>query len=221
MPTASSDDKLPWLILVGFVSVVLFSTAAFSSFISSLSSPFRSYVPDNPTAQGVITSRDLQATAIAEEATAVARMTLVALPTATPRSVEENIRAARNLYNLGIYDHAIDLYNRAILAVSDDGNLYFERGQAQAALFRQGDLQAAAAAIADFTTALSFSSDPAPVQRERGLVYRDLWRLLGTSDTMQAAQADLQAYAIDHPDDELIAAALAELAEPAGNRQEK
>jgi tetratricopeptide (TPR) repeat protein len=204
-PAAPKADKLPWAILIGFVLVLVFTTAAFSTFLSSLNEPFTRYVPNNATAEGVITSRDLQATANAEHATTVARMTLVARPTATPRSLQENIRAAQNLYDLGIYDHAIDLFNRAIEQDQTNDDLYLQRARSYAALFQQGDAQAGGEALRDYNAALNNGGAVVPIQRERGLLYYDLWQLVKDPDHLQAALLDLQAYRSSDPDDSVVA----------------
>lgn len=198
-------DKLPWAILVAFVLVLLFTTAAFSTFLSTLNEPFTQYVPNNATAEGVITSRDLQATANAEHATTVARMTLVARPTATPRSLEENVRAAQNLYDLGIFDHAIDLFNRAIEQDQTNSTLYLQRARSYAALFQQGDNQAGGEALRDYNAALSYGGASDPIQRERGLLYYDLWQQVKDPEHLRSALADLQAYATSYPDDSVVA----------------
>lgn len=220
-PAQPKDDKLPWAILVGFIGVLLFATAAFSSFLSGMQTPLRAYVPDNPTAQGVITSRQLQATSIAEEATSAARMTQAALPTATPRTLEANVRAAQNLYDLGIYDHALDLYNRAISEAPDDATLYLQRGKTYMALFVAGDVQAADAAQADFEAALLRQADPLPVQRERGLLYFLRWQMTNSADHAEAALVDLRAYRASDPEDGMVYAALLvlESSGASGNRQ--
>lgn len=173
-PQKTTDEGVPWLILGGLVVMVLFVSALFSNAITRNQSPHTVYVPRNPTSEGSIGMSDLQSTASAQQATRVARSTLVFNPTATPRSSSDNESMGDRFMGWGNYQSAVDIYSDAILVSPDNASLFFKRASAYTALFNEGDDSVMSAILDDYEQALELDPDYADVYLGRGLFYYEL-----------------------------------------------
>jgi tetratricopeptide (TPR) repeat protein len=153
------------------------------------------YVPRAPTAVGVITSQDLQATQNAVNATNIARTRTALAPTITPLSADQYERSADRLLDRGLITQAINSYSRALQSASQDAELYYKRGYAHTLLyFEEGNISVGNTALADFGLAIGLNPDLADAYRERGFVYFGLWQQSGDMLLAQAALDDLEMY---------------------------
>lgn len=191
-PKAPPKEGIPWFILGGLVVMLLFVSALFSNAITRTHTPFTTYVPRNPTAEGSIRMLDLQATTNSEQATFVARSTIVFNPTATPRSSSDNESIGDRFMGLGQYQTAIDVYTQAILAVPDNAVLYLKRATAYNALYADGNETSISSALDDYQQAITLDSTLADAYLGRGLLYYDLW--LTSGDYAVEARTDLEMY---------------------------
>ena len=183
----------PWIM---FAVLLVIAIAFFSFLMNAMTQSLNPvYVPRAPTAVGVITSQDLQATQNAVNATNIARTRTALAPTITPLSAEQYERSADRLLERGLLNQAISSYSRALQFAPGDADLYFKRGYAYTLLyFENGVIAIGNAALADFGLALGLNPDLVAAYRERGMVYFGLWQQSGDTVVAEAALDDLEVY---------------------------
>lgn len=191
-PQSAPKEGIPWFILGGLILMLLFVSALFSNAITRTSTPFTTYVPRNPTAEGSIRMIDLQATANSEQATSVARSTIVFEPTSTPRSSSDNESLGDRFVGLGNYQTAVDVYTEAILASPNNATLFLKRASAYTALYYDNYETSFPLALEDYQQAIHLDATLADAYLGRGLLYYDVW--LSSGDYAEEARADLETY---------------------------
>ncbi|MEM9951796.1 MAG: DnaJ domain-containing protein [Chloroflexota bacterium] len=189
---APKQEGIPWFILLGLIGLLFLVSTLFSNAVTQNYTPFTTYVPSNPTSPGSVLAIDLQATASSEQATYVARSTIVYDASPTPRSSSDNERSADIMMRYGQIINAINLYNMAIEIDEQNATLYFKRGIAYNQLVDEGDDEYIDEAIADYGRAILYNPDMAEAYLGRGMLYYDLWRT--HDDFAEDARADLEAY---------------------------
>lgn len=216
-PRKPDDSAVPWAIMGGLLIALVVIFGLLSNFLNVIDhQPFTTYVPRQPTAQGVVSAGDLQATASSRMATVVQRTAVASAPTSTPRSIQANRDAAAALIDLGRHQLAIEPLDLAISQVGNDAELYMMRGTAYYALIDE-ESAALPNAIADFTQALTLDDALVDAYRARGLAFHALYER--SEETALAAQAlaDLERYVelTDEDASEVVAlvAALRDLVE--------
>lgn len=192
IPKKQRSETIPWAVLGGLIVLMLVATGLFSNAVTRSVTPFTTYVPRNPTAEGGIGMRDLQATTYSEQATYVARSTIVYEPTATARPSSENEALGDRMMRFELYSNAEDLYTEAIEADNDNSALYIKRAAAYVALFENGDVDARELALADYEQAILLDEAYAAAYLGRGLFYYQLW--LDSIEYGPRARADLEQY---------------------------
>lgn len=195
---ARNEGSVPWVILVGFLLVMIVVFGMFSSAITRNHTPFTTYVPNNPTAEGSVRMADLQATTNSEVATARARETLVLLPTSTPRLSSESEALGDRLMSLSSYDSAVTAYTDAIAEDSQNAVLYVKRADAHVARYENGNDNALEPALADYAQALTLNDALAQAYLGRGMLYYSLWQ--ETDAHADDARMDLESYLALAPD---------------------
>jgi curved DNA-binding protein CbpA len=196
--TKVNQDKIPWVILV---VLIIFSFFVFSRLTRFGSNTFAPHVPHAPTAEGIITAYELQATQDVLNATHVARTRVANRPTATPLNADHYERAADRLYAMDSYSGALDMYGQAIALNPQNATLYYKRGLVFLAQVETND-DAAKSANADFTQALRLDDSLSIAYRERGLLNFALWQQSASDSLAKAARIDLEHYStlLDTPD---------------------
>lgn len=193
-PPRPNDNSLPWVIMVAFLVVMVILFGLLTNFLTVIDhQPFTTYVPRQPTAQGVVSANDLQATTSSRRATAVSRTAAAIAPTSTPRSVDNNRASAQALMAVGEYQLALEPLDLAIEQAPDNADLYFMRGLVYHEL-AETDTIALDAAIADLTNALNIDEGLAAAYRERGMAFYQLFRITGELPLVEQAQADLERF---------------------------
>lgn len=197
---APSEEGIPWFILAGLVGLLLLVSSLFSNAVTQNHTPFTTYVPRNPTSEGSILASELQATTNAQQATLIARSTIVFDPTPTPRSSSRNESLGDRFLSFNQIERAINAYNDAIEADDDNPNLYVKRAIAYTVAFEDGDDIAIDDAIEDYTTAIVLDETLADAYLGRGLLYYEKWQLYGGFNS--EARDDLEQYLAltDNPD---------------------
>ncbi|MEL7435070.1 MAG: DnaJ domain-containing protein [Chloroflexota bacterium] len=189
---ARNESSIPWMVLAGFLLVMVVVFASFTNAITRNHTPFTTYVPSNPTAEGSVRMADLQATTSAGVATARARETLVLLPTFTPRGSSEDEALGDRLMAASIYDSAVTAYTAAIEEDPHNPVLYFKRAQAHLARYENGSDSAYTDALADYTEAITLDDMYTAAYLARGMLYYQAWQ----TDNANAddVRADLETY---------------------------
>jgi len=189
-------EAVPWILLLVLILSVIVTFTLLSRAMTRTYSIVTTHVPKAPTAEGVITSGDLQATTNAQEATYIARTQTAGFPAATPLSATQYERAADRLFEFSAFVDAAEVYGRALTQNPHEARLYHKRGLAYAALFAKGDDEAADFALTDFQQALNLDDQFAPAYRELGLVNFALWQQSSDEATGQAAVDALEQYVL-------------------------
>lgn len=192
IPQKAPNEGIPWFILVGLVVMLLVVSALFSNAITRNRTPFTTYVPRNPTAEGSIRMSDLQATANSNQETEIARSTIVFHPTSTPRSSSDNESIGDRFMGFGNYQTAIGMYSEAILAAPDNATLFLKRAVAYNALYNEGNDTSLPFALEDYQQAITLDETLVDAYLGRGSLYYELW--LASGDHADEARADLEHY---------------------------
>lgn len=188
----NQDERVPWVLLVVMIAIISFASILFTNALNRMQTPFTRYVPQGYTSEGSVRAIDLQATSNAEQATFVARRTIVFEPSATPRSSSANETLGDRLMSYGIVQNAIDAYSEAIAVDSDNTLIYSKRASAYTVLYENGDADVIELALADYSEAINLDDSFADAYLERGMLYYDLW--LMQEDFAEEARADLEQY---------------------------
>ncbi len=186
------DDRVPWILLLMLIGLVLFVSILFSNVISRMNTPFTTYIPSGPTSEGSILVIDLQATSNAQQATFVARSTVVFDPTATPRSSSSNETLGDRYMSYNLFQQAVNAYTVAIDLEAENASPYLKRAIAYTALYTDGDVSASELALADYDEAIRLDDRKAEAYLGRGMLYYDLWR--SGDDFANHARVDLEHY---------------------------
>ena len=189
---ARNESSVPWMVLSAFLLVMVVVFATFTNAITRSHTPFTTYVPNNPTAEGSVRMADLQATTSAQVATVRARETLVLLPTSTPRSSSESESLGDRLMSFSSYDSAVTAYTAAIEEDPHNPTLYFKRAQAHSARYENGSESGYADALADYTQAITLDDMYTSAYLERGMLYYRAWQ--EDNADAEAVRADLETY---------------------------
>lgn len=186
----NQGERVPWVLLIGMITIFVVASITFSNMINRMYSPFTTYIPRHPTSRGSIRVVDLQATSNAEQATYVARRTVVFEPTATPRSSSDNEILGDRYMSFDLFARAIIAYSDAIIIDSDNALIYVKRAIAYTGLYQDGD--AINLAIADYSEAINLDSNLANAYLSRGMLYYELW--LAQDNFAEEVRADLEQY---------------------------
>lgn len=208
-PPQTKSNNASWGIAVGFIVLLFFASSILSNTLFRQDT-YVTAAPRNTSRAGEINVYDAQDTAIARRATQAARETIVALPTHTPRSAEDNERLADSMMELGQYHLAIEGYSDAIERL-ETSNLYTKRALAYSAAYFSGQARYAELASADFEAAIALDSNYALAYRGRGWLYYQIWLDSKSALDAQIARADFQAYLALVEADSEIEIALQEL----------
>jgi len=196
------NDSVPWIMLVVLVVGVMIVSGLFSRAVTRSYTPLTTYVPRNPTSEGIMLARDLQATTNAEQATIIARSTIVFEASPTPRSSSQNELLGDQFMRLERADLAIPAYTDAIVDDPDNPVLYVKRARAYMLSYSNGDEEAFNGALDDYSEAIRLDENYAGAYLGRGLVYYEL----SSIDEIYAenARADLEYYLELNPDGETL-----------------
>jgi curved DNA-binding protein CbpA len=202
-------ENAPWLVGLVFFVFLFIASAYITNGLLREEQPFSGGGSRNQSNRGEIAMSDYQATTNSRQATQVARATIAALPTLTPRSPEDNEQLGDNMMVLGQYHLAIESYSSAIRHV-ERSELYVKRGLAYSASFFSGVRAHEALAQADFDQAILLDATNPAAYRGRGWLTYQLWLDNPLTEVAQAAQADFESYlSYVETDDEIEAALLA------------
>lgn len=186
------DERVPWALLLGMITIFVVASITFSNMINRMYSPFTTYIPRDSASQGSIAVIDLQATSNAEQATYIARRTIVFEPSATPRSSSDNEILGDRYMSFDLFPRAIIAYSDAILADSDNALIYVKRAIAYTGLYEDGDSDALSLALADYSEAINLDGNLADAYLSRGILYYELWLVQG--NFAEEARSDLEQY---------------------------
>lgn len=191
-------EGIPWIMLIVLIIGVMVVSGLFSQAVTRNYMPVTNNMPRNPTSEGIMRARDLQATTNAEQVTEIARSTIVFEPTFTPRSSSQNELLGDQFLRLERPQQAIDAYTDAIIADLENSTLYLKRAEAYFQLYLDGDVEAILSALDDYTGAIRLDETFAEAYLGRGIVYYQL--SLTTPDYAGNARADLDYYLELNPD---------------------
>jgi curved DNA-binding protein CbpA len=202
-------ENAPWLVGLVFFVFLFIASAYITNGLLRPEQPSSGGSSRNQSSGREIAMSDYQATTNSRQATQVARATIAALPTLTPRSPEDNEQIGDNMMVLGQYHLAIESYSSAIRHV-ENTDLYVKRALAYSASFFSGVRSHEALARADFDQAILLDATNPAAYRGRGWLSYQLWLDNPSAETAQAAQADFESYlSYVETDDEIEAALLA------------
>lgn len=140
---------------------------------------------------GRISAQDLQATTSAQQATHVSMTRIAMQPTATPRTLEQEVLTGDTFAQRGQYALAVELYSNAINRGFDDTSVYFKRGKVYSQLGNDASLSLA---FADFTYVIQQQPNDAAAYLERALVQFALWQRNGDPILIENIRADAARY---------------------------